>query len=410
MTINTVYFIRLISFLLLTVYGISGFSQSNGVIFKSLLSFEEALSEAKQNDKIIVIYCHAKWCGYCGKMEKEVFTQEEVGNYFNAYFTNYFVDIDKEATGRLIKEKYDIRALPTILFINEDGELIHKIIGYKNKIEIIDFAKTAFDDNSNLYYYQQKVNSGDYSPSIISAYLKINSDYKNRLEIVDSCLKSLPEEKAFSKDAWDLLTCNYRIASHYRKYILNNEERFKENVESKVFDDLIEELYSFYIYRYWNILGERKRQNAIQKIKEMDHHLSDRIIKAGNFEWANYRVYAFKRKSKKRWNQFLENYQVYLSLEAINERHLIEGAKTIYFNHKKFKDKESLAIARLMMESKLPEDLFIKNIELYSMILIELGEKEHAIAILYGIQESATIDLENNMQTHIQKIIDKITD
>ncbi|MBS4013147.1 MAG: thioredoxin family protein [Bacteroidetes bacterium] len=396
--------------LLLVFLWVYGNSQNTGVNLQSMQSFEKALSDSKQSEKLIMIYCHAKWCGYCGVMEKKVFSQDNVGNYFNEHFINYSVDIDKEEAGKYIKAKYEVRALPTVLFINEDGELIHKIIGYKEKNEFIELAKNAFDSINNLNYYQKKVESGDYSPNTVSAYLKINSDYINRFEIVDSCLKSLPPEKAFSKEAWDVITSSYRIANRYRKYLLNHENEFKENVDSKVFDNLIEELYSFYIYRYWNIFGERKRQKAIQQIKDMDHHLSDRIIKAGNFVWANQRIYSFKRKSKKRWRQFVENYHAYLSLESINEKLLIDGAKTIYFHQKKFKDKESLIFARSMMETKLPQDIFIKNIELYSLILVELGEKEKALATLSAINESPTIELNSAMQQHIQNLIIKFSE
>ena len=49
-------------------------------------TFGEALAKARQENKPLFVDFYAVWCVPCKKMAQNVFTQEEVGKYFNAHF------------------------------------------------------------------------------------------------------------------------------------------------------------------------------------------------------------------------------------------------------------------------------------------------------------------------------------
>ena len=49
-------------------------------------TYEEALELAKSERKIILIDAYASWCGPCKVMAKNVFTQAEVGDFYNNNF------------------------------------------------------------------------------------------------------------------------------------------------------------------------------------------------------------------------------------------------------------------------------------------------------------------------------------
>ncbi len=50
------------------------------------ISFDEALTAAKQENKLIFIDFYTTWCGPCKMMSNKVFPQKNVGDFMNAKF------------------------------------------------------------------------------------------------------------------------------------------------------------------------------------------------------------------------------------------------------------------------------------------------------------------------------------
>ena len=46
-------------------------------------SWEEALEQAKSQDKLIFVDAYTTWCGPCKKMARNVFTDASVGEFYN---------------------------------------------------------------------------------------------------------------------------------------------------------------------------------------------------------------------------------------------------------------------------------------------------------------------------------------
>ncbi len=64
----------------------SVFSEIPGIKFQSGLNWEQVKEKARNENRYIFIDCYATWCGPCKKMDKEVYTSENVGNIFNKNF------------------------------------------------------------------------------------------------------------------------------------------------------------------------------------------------------------------------------------------------------------------------------------------------------------------------------------
>ena len=56
-------------------------------------NFEE---EVLKSDVPVLVDMFATWCGPCKRMSKEVFPQQEVGEYFNRTFISLKLDAEKE--------------------------------------------------------------------------------------------------------------------------------------------------------------------------------------------------------------------------------------------------------------------------------------------------------------------------
>ena len=110
---------KLFCWMIAVILPLSSFAQ--GVDFKEL-TMQEALALAGKEKKMIFIDFYTTWCGPCKMMSSEVFTQEQVGTYFNRVFVNMKVDAEK-GEGVELAKKYQVRAYPTFVVLRADGGL-----------------------------------------------------------------------------------------------------------------------------------------------------------------------------------------------------------------------------------------------------------------------------------------------
>jgi thioredoxin 1 len=110
-----------------------------GIQFTSI-SFEEAMKLAKKEKKNIFLDAYASWCGPCKMLKKNIFTQKEVGDFYNSNFINMAIDME-QGEGPQLAQKYKVQAYPTLLFINHNGEVIGSALGYHQADEIIALGK-----------------------------------------------------------------------------------------------------------------------------------------------------------------------------------------------------------------------------------------------------------------------------
>lgn len=94
---------------------------------------EEAQQLATQNDKKVLIFAEAEWCGYCKKMYKEVFPKQSVQDSLKKYYYPVRVDIEsdekivfngRKTTGRQFAREHRITGTPTTFFVQSDGTIL----------------------------------------------------------------------------------------------------------------------------------------------------------------------------------------------------------------------------------------------------------------------------------------------
>ena len=72
---------------------------TKGIVFFNG-NFNEALAQAKKENKVLFVDFYAVWCVPCKRMAKTVFTLDEVGRYFNQHFISIQIDAEKPENGR----------------------------------------------------------------------------------------------------------------------------------------------------------------------------------------------------------------------------------------------------------------------------------------------------------------------
>ncbi|RRQ46811.1 thioredoxin family protein [Chryseobacterium sp. SC28] len=146
-----------------------GFAQTN-IKFEDT-DFNAILAKAKSEKKLIFLDAYAAWCGPCKLMERNVFTDANVADYYNKNFINAHFDMEK-GEGPNLAAKYGIRSYPTLLFLNAEGEVVGKELGYLNAEDFLALGKK--NNNPNL------VNT-----NLKEAFLKGHLDQKTLLSFIN---------------------------------------------------------------------------------------------------------------------------------------------------------------------------------------------------------------------------------
>ncbi len=105
-------------------------------------NWKGVLARAKKEDKLIFVDAYTTWCRPCIQMAKDIFTLDKVADYYNKNFVNVSMNMEKGDGPELVK-KYEIHAYPDFLFINGDGEIVHRGGGYQEAKEFIQLGTDA---------------------------------------------------------------------------------------------------------------------------------------------------------------------------------------------------------------------------------------------------------------------------
>jgi len=145
------------------------------------VSLEEAVELQKKTPKKIMIDMYTNWCGPCKMLDRNTFQNKDVANYVNAHF--YAVKFNAEGNEDVTFEGKDytnpgydpakanrrnsahelsrffgIRAYPTIVFLNEDLELIVPLSGYKKPQQLELYLKMFKKDEHKTLTTQEAFN------------------------------------------------------------------------------------------------------------------------------------------------------------------------------------------------------------------------------------------------------------
>ncbi len=137
------------------------------------MTMNEALAAQAQKPKKIFMDVYTDWCGPCKMLDKNTFSNKRLVRYVNKHY--YAVKFNGEGTESITYKDFTytnpnhqperkgrnaqhffadalrINAYPSLVFFDENGELIQALPGYKSAQELEIFLKmVASDDYKNI--------------------------------------------------------------------------------------------------------------------------------------------------------------------------------------------------------------------------------------------------------------------
>ena len=105
-----------------------------------MTDFAAAQKKAKDEKKLVLMdFTGSDWCGWCIKLNKEVFSTKEFADYAKDNVVLVEVDFprrkqlsdDQKKANEKLQAKYGAEGFPTIVVLNSEGKQVWKQVGYK---------------------------------------------------------------------------------------------------------------------------------------------------------------------------------------------------------------------------------------------------------------------------------------
>lgn len=235
---------------ILLIFLLAGFvygGRAQGIQFENPGAWKQVVRKAAKEKKLLFVDCYTDWCGPCYAMAKTVFTQDTVGRFFNTHFVNAKFEMEKNADGKMLKERYRVEAYPTMLFIDPvTGDEVYRLIGQRTPEGLLEHAAVALDPQRNTAGLARRYAAGERTPEFLLQYHRALSDaaLPGSREIALEYLDALDVEQLAAPAAWGLFVryVSDPLAKPFR-LVLSARERFdalagKETVGYKLQGDI----------------------------------------------------------------------------------------------------------------------------------------------------------------------------
>lgn len=206
-------------------------SGSDGIRFSDG-SFRDALQQAKTTGKLIFMDCYTSWCAPCKMMNTTVFTQPEVGHFFNEHFINVKFDMEK-GEGRDLMKRYGMQVFPTYLLLDAEGNEVHRVVGGHEAGEFISLMKSGMNAEHSIAGMQKRYEAGERNPDFLRQYIKVlGGGY--RFDCIPQVLDDLCRQNrgGIPEEDWLLMRRFLSDPSSYAfRFAAENREQLHQYIE-----------------------------------------------------------------------------------------------------------------------------------------------------------------------------------
>jgi thiol-disulfide isomerase/thioredoxin len=362
-------------------------------------TWDKVLAEAKAQDKLVFIDVYATWCGPCKMMDKDVFAQAEVADYHNATFINAKFDSDTDIGGAVARQ-FGVTALPTFLYVDADGNLVARTLGYQDAPVFLENSRRALEVKEQFAGLQAQYDAGERSIPFMGQYLNILNT-KGDIEACQEILNGMIKETNTDWQTTEILNVYMEVMNPDETdllfiYFLEHQADFAQKVEA---DRIEAVLVNFIVSKHYEAADDMLSMAAGAE-KDFKKYLPEVAQKYASYLWMTY------YESEMDWDNYMSSLNDYLDAGEPDYIELNAFAWNVYlYMDKEAHIKQGLEMA---LESVEQESVFANN-DTVAALYYKMGEKEEAlayakIAIDLGKKEGADVSETQEMLRLIKKL------
>lgn len=119
------------------------------------ISLDNAVQQAKVERKHVFLYFTTQWCGPCKFMEKTVFNQDTVNQYFRENYIALKIDGDSWK-GEKLKKAFPIDGYPTFFILDFNGKVENSNIGALKVNEFLTFVSINNSSSNHINFDKEE--------------------------------------------------------------------------------------------------------------------------------------------------------------------------------------------------------------------------------------------------------------
>jgi len=93
-------------------------------------NYQEAVSKAKAEKKIVMVDLYTDWCGWCKRLDRDVYADSAVAAKLSSGFVSVKLNPEKSKEAAELAKKFGARGFPHIVFVDGTGNKVAEISGY----------------------------------------------------------------------------------------------------------------------------------------------------------------------------------------------------------------------------------------------------------------------------------------
>jgi thioredoxin-related protein len=142
------------------------------------LPMAEAIAAARADSSLLAVHLYAKWCGWCSRLDRDVYTDDHVQAYLADHYAVTRVDIESDETVpffgrdlpmRELASAFEVTGTPTTVFFDAEGTFITKLPGFAPADQFVLILRYVRERGYELMPFPDWVEMQDGAPTLENA-------------------------------------------------------------------------------------------------------------------------------------------------------------------------------------------------------------------------------------------------
>ena len=173
-------------------------------------NYNDVLKQSKIEKKPIALMFYATWCEHCKKMKNEVFTDNDVINYYNTNFICMAIDAESKEGTELknrLQSKFRVKFYPTFGFLDGNETLLNSVSGELKKDNFINEGKMTLAPESQFMTIKNNFYTDVKNPDTCLKYIiAVRKAGLDATKVAESYLNTKSETELYSEQNWRIMS------------------------------------------------------------------------------------------------------------------------------------------------------------------------------------------------------------
>lgn len=170
--------------LMVLLVAVTGFEMNAQATNRGIVFFhgtwEEAVTKAKVENKLIFIDFYTQWCGPCLAMAEDVFTESFIGTFYNSNFVNLKIDAEN-GEGVELAGRFAVYSYPTYAFVDPiTGKVVHNSKSRQSAEQFLATGEGALKPELRSGFLLDEFTKGRSDKTFLVNYINYNASVYNR--------------------------------------------------------------------------------------------------------------------------------------------------------------------------------------------------------------------------------------